>query len=64
LKQKAPKIQERTPNEDRDRLRFHRQGQNTWPAVLSSSRTDIVLHFVFILYLDALLILLLIVLGF
>ena len=27
---------------------FHRTGQNTWPAVLSSHRTDILLHLVLI----------------
>jgi hypothetical protein len=27
---------------------FHRTGQNTWPAVLSSHRADILLHLVLI----------------
>jgi hypothetical protein len=29
---------------------FNRTGQNTWPAVLSSPRSDILLHLVFILF--------------
>ena len=50
LKQKAPKVQEMTPQKNRGRLCFHRTGQNTWPAVLSSHRAGIVVHFVFILF--------------
>ena len=50
LKQKAPKVQEMTPLKGRGRLCFHRTGQNTWPAVLSSHRSGILLHWVFILF--------------
>ncbi len=50
LMKKYPKHQETTPQKSRGRLCFHRKGQNTWPAVLSSHRSDIVVHFLFILF--------------